>query len=195
MRTKNKPAVLGKPKKAPASARRTPKKRARQVIPSALQLRSILVPMDFSAESEKALTYAVPLAGLFDAKLTLVHVIEPLATPDFVGAFPLALENEKADQESRRHLQRIVDALKLEPSLIEKLLVRRGRAFNEITSVARSLKADLIVISTHGRTGLTHALLGSTAERVVQHAPCPVLVVRPNEREFLRPKRSFEEVR
>jgi nucleotide-binding universal stress UspA family protein len=79
----------------------------------------------------------------------------------------------------------VAAALNVEP-LVEKYLVRNGRSFHEIVSAARSLKSDLIVISTHGRTGLSRALLGSTTERVVQHAPCPVLVVRPNEREFLK---------
>jgi nucleotide-binding universal stress UspA family protein len=61
---------------------------------------------------------------------------------------------------------------------VEKVLVRFGRSFHEITEAARNRKADLIIISTHGYTGLKHAVLGSTTERVVRYAPCPVLVVR-----------------
>ena len=151
---------------------------------SPVQIRSILVPIDFSPASEKALAYAVPLAKLCGAKLTLLHVLEPIATPDF-AAFPLALDNDKAVRASRLQLERVAADLKLR-SLAEKFLVRNGRAFNEITSAARTLKTDLIVISTHGRTGLKHVLMGSTAEKVVQHAPCPVLVVRPKEREFVK---------
>jgi nucleotide-binding universal stress UspA family protein len=70
------------------------------------------------------------------------------------------------------------------PGVVEKLLVRQGRAFHEIAEAARTLKSDLVIISTHGFTGVKHALLGSTAERVVRHAPCPVLVVRQRERQF-----------
>jgi nucleotide-binding universal stress UspA family protein len=153
---------------------------------SPIQIKSILVPIDFSPASEKALAYAVPLAKLFGARLTLLHVLEPVATPDF-AAFPLAMENDKAMRASRLQLERVASDLKLR-SLAEKFLVRNGRAFNEITSAARTLKSDLVVISTHGRTGLKHVLMGSTAEKVVQHAPCPVLVVRPKEREFVKSK-------
>jgi nucleotide-binding universal stress UspA family protein len=151
-----------------------------------MEMKSILVPTDFSPASEKALAYAVPLARACGARLTLLHVVEPVATPDFVSAFPLAMDNDKVKRECRSHLESIVRALKLEPRIVEKLVVRNGRAFHEIASAAKTLKADLIVISTHGRTGFKHALLGSTTERVVQHAPCPVLVVRPTEREFLK---------
>ena len=73
---------------------------------------------------------------------------------------------------------RAVQAARVPPALVEKLLVRVGRSFHEIATAARSRKADLIIISTHGYTGVKHALLGSTTERVVRHAPCPVLVVR-----------------
>ena len=151
---------------------------------SPIHVRSILVPIDFSPASEKALAYAVPLAKLCGAKLTLLHVLEPVATPDF-AAFPLAMDNDRAMRASRVQLQRVASDLQLR-NLAEKFLVRNGRAFNEITSAARTLKMDLIVISTHGRTGLKHVLMGSTAEKVVQHAPCPVLVVRPKEREFVK---------
>ena len=150
-----------------------------------LQIKSILVPIDFSPHSEKALAYAVPFAEQFGAKLTLLNVVEPVATPDFAPSFPLVMENDKVMAECRSHLKRVVTNLKIEPRLVEKTLVRQGRSFHEIADAARTLKADLIIISTHGYTGLKHALLGSTTERVVRHAPCPVLVVRGREREFV----------
>jgi nucleotide-binding universal stress UspA family protein len=118
------------------------------------------------------------LARQFGAKLTLLHVVEPAGMPDFVATFPLLMENDKVTAERKRHLDRVVRHLEIDPRLIEKTLVRHGRSFNEIADAARTLKADLIIISTHGYTGLKHALLGSTTERVVRHAPCPVLVVR-----------------
>ena len=85
--------------------------------------------------------------------------------------------------ECKRELERVVKQAGVSPKLIEKTLVRFGRSFHEIADAARTLKVDLIVIATHGYTGLKHALLGSTTERVVRHAPCPVLVVRENEKE------------
>jgi nucleotide-binding universal stress UspA family protein len=75
----------------------------------------------------------------------------------------------------------MVNDMDFEPARIEKTIVRQGRAFHEIVTAARSLNADLIVIATHGYTGLKHVLLGSTAERVVQHAHCPVFVVKQSK--------------
>ena len=141
-------------------------------------IKSILVPTDFSKPSESALTYALALAHQFGARLTLLHVIEPIATPDFATSFPLAIDNEKAKKFCEGVLTQTAEKFEIEPELLEKKLVRFGRPFNEIADAARTLKVDLIVIATHGYTGLKHTFLGSTAERVVRHAPCPVLVVR-----------------
>jgi universal stress protein A len=166
-----------------ASKRTRDKKVSR---PRTVRIKSILVPTDFSVESEKALAYALPFARQFGAKLTLLHVVEPIATPDFAKTFPLVSENDQVKANCKRHLERILKDLEIGPEFVEKVLVRFGRAFNEIAEAARTLKVDLIIISTHGYTGLKHALLGSTTERVVRHAPCPVLVVRPREHEFVR---------
>ncbi len=152
---------------------------------SPFQIKSILVPIDFSAPSGKALDYAVPFARQFGAKLTLLHVIEPVATPDFAKSFPLTIENDKAMAALKARLEMLVKQKAIEPQTVEKTLVRQGRSFHEIADAAQTLKVDLIIISTHGYTGLKRTLLGSTTERVVRHAPCPVLVVREREREFL----------
>ena len=74
---------------------------------------------------------------------------------------------------------------RLDQQLLKEVLVRVGTAFEVITNVARDCKADVIVITTHGHTGLKHVFMGSTAERVVRHAPCPVFVVRKCEHEFV----------
>jgi universal stress protein A len=149
------------------------------------RINSILVPTDFSAESEKAITYAVPFAQQFGAKLTLLHVVEPLATPDFAKPFAFAMENDQVTASCKRRLVQLIKNAEIRPALVEKTLVRYGCAYNEIADAARMLKVDLIIISTHGHTGVKRALLGSTAERVVRHAPCPVLVVRPREHDFV----------
>jgi nucleotide-binding universal stress UspA family protein len=143
-----------------------------------LRVRSILVPLDFSPPSKQALGYAAAFARQFKARLTLLHVVEPIATPDFAASFPLALENDEAKAAAVKELERAVKAARIPRGSVEKLLVRFGRSFHEIAEAARTRKADLIIISTHGYTGLKRALLGSTTERVVRHAPCPVLVVR-----------------
>lgn len=156
-----------------------------ELVPAELKLASILVPIDFSARSKKALAYALPFAKQFGAKLILLHVVEPVVTPDFATSFPLAIESDKVEAASKGRLERIVKQQAIDPKLVEKTLVRQGSPFREIVDAARTLKSDLIIISTHGYTGLKHALLGSTAERVVRHAPCPVLVVREHEREFV----------
>jgi universal stress protein A len=143
-----------------------------------LRTKSILVPLDFSPSSKKALDYAVTFARQFKAKLTLIHVVEPVATRDFAASFPLAMESDKLVAAARNDLERAVKAARIPSSTVEKILVRCGRSFHEIAEAARTRKVDLIIMSTHGYTGLKHALLGSTTERVVRHAPCPVLVVR-----------------
>ena len=153
--------------------------------PALLRIKSILVPIDFSTASKKALQYAVPFARQFGAKLTLLHVVEPVATPDFANSFPLMMENDKVKAASRGQLEHIIKEQAIAPKLVEKTLVRFGRSFHEIADAARTLKVDLIIISTHGYTGLKHALLGSTTERVVRHAPCPVLVVREHKHQFI----------
>ena len=148
-------------------------KSAATASPLPFRIKSILVPLDFSPPSKKTLDYAVTFARQFKAKLTLVHVIEPIA-----ASFPLAMENDQSMAAAQKQLESLVKAARIPRSAVEKFLVRFGRSFHEIADAARTRKVDLIIISTHGYTGLKHALLGSTTERVVRHAPCPVLVVR-----------------
>jgi nucleotide-binding universal stress UspA family protein len=169
------------PKKAPARAtRRSATPASAQVIdlvPALVTLKSIVVPIDFSATSLKALAYAVRFAEQFGGKITLIHVIEPVAAPEF-AAVSLLIENDTAKKAAHAKLEELVRKAKIPARLIEKVVVRFGAPFAEVSSAARTLKADLIILTTHGYTGLKHVLLGSTAERVVRHAPCPVLTVR-----------------
>ena len=144
-------------------------------------IKSILVPVDFSAPSRKALAYAVSFAEHFGAKLTLLNVVEPVATPDFMASFPIAMEEDKVRAGCKAQLDRLIEQEAIDPKRVERTLVRQGRSFHEITEAARTLNMDLIIMSTHGYTGLKHALLGSTTERVVRHASCPVLVLRKGD--------------
>jgi universal stress protein A len=146
--------------------------------PQVFKLQKILVPVDFSDCSRKALQYAIPFAKQFGAELILAHVVQPYpAVPEIV---PLEVETV---QDGRREL----DALRkmVGDGIRSSVSLRTGDPHLEITRAATELGIDLIIISTHGHKGLTRMLLGSTAEKVVRHAPCPVLIVRETEREFI----------
>jgi len=150
-----------------------------------LHLKNILVPTDFSAPSKKALSYAVKFAKKVGSQITLLHVIEPLPVYSDIND-PVILGSDYWTRESNEAFRKFCNESHVTPSLLRKTIIREGTPHHEITEAARELKSDLIIIATNGRTGLTHVFLGSTTERVVQHAPCPVLVVRAKEREFLR---------
>jgi nucleotide-binding universal stress UspA family protein len=142
-----------------------------------LKVKTIVVPLDFSAESKRALRYASKLAMRFGAVLKLIHVVEPVS---FVNDLPNVLLT-RSDQEIANEARVRLQALAKDE--IDELIpvqtgVRIGKPYHEIVSAAKVMDADLIVISTHGYTGLKHAFLGSTTERVVRYATCPVLVVR-----------------
>jgi nucleotide-binding universal stress UspA family protein len=146
--------------------------------------RRIVVPSDFSEASKKALRYALSFVGPCRAEITLLHVVEPPPYPQFGYAHVPARE-AKLKQAALEKLELFRRELAGGERFITSTLVRTGNAFQEITQEARNRNADLIIISTHGYTGLKHVFLGGTAERIVRHAACPVLVVREHEHEFL----------
>lgn len=154
------------------------------MVPRVLRIGRILVPVDFSAHAEKALRYAVSFARQFDAKITILHVRPTPYYPAEMGGIPTVIPaDEPPYEEIQTRLD--ADASRFVPSVMrDQTLLRVGSAYDEICSAARELESDIIIIATHGHTGLKHILIGSTAERVVRHAPCPVLVVREHEREF-----------
>ena len=154
-----------------------------ELTPALMHIGRILVPTDFSDPSRNALRYAARFAEQFGAKVTLLFVNEPVMYPDF-AYYPLTMENDQVIKIAKAKLTTLGNK-EIGAKHIEEILVRNGNPFHEITEAARTLKMDLIIISTHGYTGLKHALLGSTAERVVRHAPCPVLTVREKEHEFV----------
>ena len=155
-----------------------------ELVPALLKIKTILVPIDFSQTSKKALVYAVRMAEQFGSKIVLLTVVEPVATPDF-AYHPLMLETDKAKGAARTRLETLCREALISPKMLDRVIVRYGTAFAEITDAARTLKADLIILTTHGYTGLKHVFMGSTSERVVRHAPCPVLTVREKEHEFV----------
>jgi nucleotide-binding universal stress UspA family protein len=138
----------------------------------------ILVPTDFSRNAAEALRFAVPLARQFGAQITLLHVIAWEGNSRLLGAAGLADALNKSAEDPAHRLDKLARTM-VPADLLQKTIVRFGAPHVEIPKAARALKMDLIVISTQGRTGLEHVLLGSTAARVVRHASCPVLTVRP----------------
>jgi universal stress protein A len=166
-------------------SRAAPKDEAVSPRPAPRGIKSILVPVDFSKASLKALVYAESLCEQFNATMTLLYVIEPVGAADFMYAFPLTLGEDELRAKGKASVEKFARKNRVKRSLIETTLVRTGRAFHEICEAARTLKVDLIVISTHGYSGINHAIMGSVTERVVRHAPCPVLVVRESERDFI----------
>jgi universal stress protein A len=153
------------------------------MLPSFIQLKRILVPIDFSEHSEKSLKYATKFAEQFGSKITLLHVIQPMVYPADFG-YP-ATVIDTLDEQVQRQVQERLESLGKRIAPETTGLIRVGQPYYEITTAAKELDVDLIIITTHGRTGLKHVLMGSTAERVVRHAHCPVLTLREREHDFV----------
>jgi nucleotide-binding universal stress UspA family protein len=144
-----------------------------------MQIRRILVPTDFSAPSKQAIAYAFELAQTLGATLVLLHVIEEL--PSYIGFLP--------PEETRKDLEDLAGRARLDLAQVApqaqdgKIEVTCqavvGAPAPKIIEVAQEMKADMIVIATHGRTGFRHFVMGSVAEHVVRIALCPVLTIRP----------------
>lgn len=144
-----------------------------------LPVKSILIPIDFSDCSQFALRYAVNLAKDVEASLILVHVASSLLAPPEMQFVHIDLK--KFRNEVQKHASSKLSALaqkEIPATIPASSIVRHGSPWEEITRLAKERKADLIVIGTHGYSRLKHMLLGSTAEKVVRSAGCPVLVVR-----------------
>jgi universal stress protein A len=146
------------------------------------KLKRILVPVDFSPLSRKALHYALAFARQFKAEILLLHAVVPLPPgPEYQVAS--ALQNTELHEQAASRLARWRKAVALQASVKAKVL--DGPPHLEIIRAAAENSIDLIIIGMHGRKGLVNYLLGSTARRVVRQAPCPVLVVRDHEHDFL----------
>lgn len=157
---------------------------AAAMTPARMALRRIMVPVDFSEPSRKAVHYAKAFAEQFGSRLVLLHVVEPMAYPPDFAVVPLLPPDveEARTRELRRQLEEI--AAGVGTGLLVDTKVIPGRPWKGVVEEATATGVDLIVVSTHGYTGFKHALLGSVAEKIVRHAPCPVLVVRDDERDF-----------
>lgn len=149
---------------------------------TALQLRRILLPTDFSGCANYALPYAAAIARAVKATVICVNVVEPIVPAvgytGMVEAMPIAEMSEQMEDSAERELPDVMSCEELRGLKVEEV-IGHGDAAAEIVRVAEEQNVDLIVISSHGRTGLGRIIFGSTAEAVVRHARCPVLVVKP----------------
>lgn len=144
-----------------------------------LHFNLILVPIDFSDKSMRALTYAIGFAEQFGAELRLLYVHEPMPRISDM-AWQAANETETDTvrvERARKSIDEII-AERVPDSVAAKGEALIGSPTREITKFAKEINADLIIMATHGRTGLSHMLMGSTAEAVVRKAPCPVLTLK-----------------
>ncbi|GDY22118.1 hypothetical protein LBMAG56_34650 [Verrucomicrobiota bacterium] len=137
----------------------------------------LLVPVDFSPANDEALRHAVRIATIFGSHITLLHVIEPPPYPEW-GYAHLTRRDEGLKQAARLKLATLSADLQRRGCTVNPVRVTTGDADSQICRMAGELHASLVVIATHGHSALAQMFLGGTAERVLRHAPCPVLVVR-----------------
>ena len=154
-----------------------------------IKLKKILFPTDFSETSEEAARYAISFAREFKAKAYVLHVVnEKIFTEGY--NLPRVVSRESLEEEmaaeAKKRLKTLIPSEDAE-GLDWEPVIRQGEPFLEIIRFAKEEDIDLIVIGTHGRSGFEHIIFGSTAEKVVRKAPCPVLSVQPEQREFVMP--------
>jgi nucleotide-binding universal stress UspA family protein len=149
---------------------------------NALQLRRVLLPTDFSGCANFALPYAAAIARAANATVICLNVVEPIVPAvgysGMAETMPIAEMSEQLEDSAERELPDVMNCEDLRGLKVEEV-IGHGDAAAEIVRVADEHEVDLIVISSHGRTGLGRIIFGSTAEAVVRHARCPVLVVKP----------------
>lgn len=146
-----------------------------------MRFHSILVPTDFSRQVAGAVDAAIDLAARYGARLKLLHVFAPLGVVVPEGFVPAGADEVERIIEATKERMAPDRARAANAGIYVTCETVQGTAATEIVEVARSGAHDLIVMGTHGRTGLRRLILGSVAERVVRAAPCPVLVIRPDD--------------
>lgn len=154
--------------------------------PEILRLQKILLPTDFSGCADFALPYAAAIARATKATIICLHVVEPVVPAvGYTGLaepMPIADISDQLEDSAERQLPKLAECEECAGLNLEEIIVH-GDPAAEIVRVAQEQEVDLIVISSHGRTGLGRMIFGSTAEAVVRHANCPVLVVKPPHQE------------
>lgn len=149
------------------------------------KIKNILLPTDLSTTSLTAADYAIELAQQYKAKVHLLHVLEK--TPPILAIRSLDLSQEKIlaslEENGKQNLEKAVKKIEKSGHKDVEILpvLKKGLDYEEIVKYSKEQKIDVIVIATHGRTGLLHTLLGSVAEKVIRYAKCPVLVITPQK--------------
>ncbi|MDO8348751.1 MAG: universal stress protein [Planctomycetota bacterium] len=143
-----------------------------------IKIRRIVCPTDFSPTAQHACEYAAELARSFGAEVVLLHVIPEMNYPQKSLGMVTAFPNLRQELEQRAKAELDGQRKLFDANVKVRTELRDGQSHEQILDCANAVKADLIVIGTHGHTGLKHMLLGSTAERVVRLATCPVMTVR-----------------
>ncbi len=151
-----------------------------------ISLKKILCPIDHSDCSKEALKYAVSLAMKDEAKLLLLHVIDIRSFSEGLDAMSKPLPDEETLEQLKVKLLDCIPE-EIRDDMDIEAIVTQGIPFAEIISTAKEKDIDMVVIGSHGRTGLSHMMLGSVSEKVVRKAPCPVLTVRQPGHEFVMP--------
>lgn len=148
-----------------------------------LSYKKILLTTDFSDYSKVAIPHAVAIARQYDAELIVLHVLEPLLTPVDFAWGPMALSEDWEEQRTE-HSQQYLDkwiSEQLPSELKTTAILAHGTPIREILHTVTGHNIDMIIMATHGQSGLTHALFGSTTEKVIRRSPVPVLSVKRPE--------------
>ena len=151
-----------------------------------ISLKKILCPIDHSDCSKEALKYAVSFAMKEEAKLLLLHIIDIRSFNEELDAISKQIPDEETFEQLRIKLLDCIPEAIRDDMDVEAIVIQ-GIPFVEIISTAKEKEIDMIVIGSHGRTGISHMMLGSVSEKVVRKAPCPVLTVRQPGHEFVMP--------
>ena len=151
-------------------------------------IKKILLPTDFSEGSEAAVSYVLSLAGKYDAHIDILHIIHEFGdmTDFYVPHISYDVMEKGMEDAARNNMENFCRE-NVEGKAEFEIHTRKGTPFLEIIQAARDLQSDLIVMGTHGRTGIDHILFGSTAEKVVRKSPIPVMTVRAEGKEFKMP--------
>jgi len=149
------------------------------------KIKNILLPTDFSKLSLTAASYAIELASQYGAKIHLLHVIEK--KPPILAIRAIDISEEKImksiEDAAKESLKKALDKINNQNTVEIKSILLKGNDYEEIVNYSQQQNIDVIVIATHGRTGLLHTLVGSVAEKVIRYAKCPVLVITPTEKD------------
>lgn len=154
-----------------------------------ISIKKILVPTDFSETSRYAMQYAIEFAKSFNAELELVHVIfdESQIVAFYLPQVTFQNLDQELEESAKKQMEQFLASFPELKDISYTVKMLKGTAFLEIINEAKESNVDLIIIGTHGRSGLEHVLFGSTAEKVVRKAPCPVFTVKPKNFKFVMP--------